>query len=96
VRCFREGGGVPYEHFGRFREVMAEDSGQTVLPALIEQILPLVPGLLGRLEEGIRVLDLGCGRGKALNLMARRFHNSRFVGYDLSEEAICVRPAGSG
>jgi SAM-dependent methyltransferase len=88
VRCFREGGGVPYERFGRFHEVMAEDSGQTVLPALIEQILPLVPGLLGRLEEGIRVLDLGCGRGKALNLMARRFPNSRFVGYDLSEEAI--------
>ncbi len=34
------------------------------------------------------MLDLGCGRGKALNLMARRFPNSRFVGYDLSEEAI--------
>ena len=29
VRCFREGGGVPYERFGRFHEVMAEDSGQT-------------------------------------------------------------------
>ena len=88
VRCFREGGGVPYERYSRFHEVMAEDSGQTVVPALIEQILPLIPGLIGRLEEGIRVLDLGCGRGKALNLMARRFPNSRFVGYDLSEDAI--------
>ena len=48
VRCFREGGGVPYERFGRFHEVMAEDSGQTVLPALIEKILPLIPGLIGR------------------------------------------------
>ena len=88
VRCFREGGGVPYERFGRFHEVMAEDSGQTVIPALIDHILPLEPGLIGRLEEGIRVLDVGCGRGKALNLMARTFPNSRFVGYDLSEEAI--------
>lgn len=88
VRCFREGGGVPYERYGRFHEVMVEDSGQTVLPALIDQILPLVPGLIGRLEEGMRVLDVGCGRGKALNLMARTFPNSRFVGYDLSEEAI--------
>jgi SAM-dependent methyltransferase len=88
VRCFREGGGVPYECYGRFHEVMAEDSGQTVLPALIDQILPLVPGLTGRLEDGIRVLDVGCGRGKALNLMARTFPNSRFIGYDLSEEAI--------
>jgi 2-polyprenyl-3-methyl-5-hydroxy-6-metoxy-1,4-benzoquinol methylase len=88
VRCFREGGGVPYERFVRFHEVMAEDSGQTVIPALIDHILPLEPGLIGRLEEGIRVLDVGCGRGKALNLMARAFPNSRFVGYDLSEEAI--------
>ena len=88
VRCFREGGGVPYERYGRFHEVMAEDSGQTVLPALLDQILPLVPGLIGRLEKGIRELDVGCGRGKALNLMARTFPNSRFVGYDLSEEAI--------
>jgi 2-polyprenyl-3-methyl-5-hydroxy-6-metoxy-1,4-benzoquinol methylase len=88
VRCFREGGGVPYERFGRFHEVMAEDSGQTVIPALIDHILPLEPGLISRFEEGIRVLDVGCGRGKALNLMARTFPNSRFVGYDLSEEAI--------
>jgi SAM-dependent methyltransferase len=88
VRCFREGGGVAYDRYGRFHEVMAEDSGQTVLPALIDQILPLVRGLIGRLEGGIRVLDVGCGRGKALNLMARRFPDSRFVGYDLSEEAI--------
>ena len=88
VHCFREGGGVSYERFGRFHEVMAEDSGQTVLPALVDHILPLAPGLIGRLEAGIRVLDVGCGRGKAINLMARTFPNSRFIGYDLSEEAI--------
>jgi 2-polyprenyl-3-methyl-5-hydroxy-6-metoxy-1,4-benzoquinol methylase len=90
VRCFREGGGVPYERFGRFHEVMAEDSGQTVLPALTEHILPLAPGLLDRLEGGISVLDVGCGRGTALNLMASTFPNSRFTGYDLSEDAIKV------
>ncbi len=43
VRCFHEGGGVPYDRYVRFHEVMAEDSGQTVLPALIDQILPLAP-----------------------------------------------------
>jgi 2-polyprenyl-3-methyl-5-hydroxy-6-metoxy-1,4-benzoquinol methylase len=88
VRCFREGGGVPYSRYARFHEVMAEDSGQTVLPGLKEYILPLVPGLVERLETGIRVLDVGCGRGRALNLMASWFPNSRFVGLDLSEEAI--------
>jgi SAM-dependent methyltransferase len=88
VACFRKGGGVPYSRYTRFHEVMAEDSGQTVLPVLKDHILPLVPGLTGRLEEGIRVLDAGCGRGRALNLMAGWFPNSQFTGFDLSEEAI--------
>ena len=88
VESFKTGGGVPYSAFSRFQEVMAEDSGQTVLPALLDHILPLVPGLTRRLEAGIDVLDVGCGSGRALNLMARAFPNSRFTGYDLSEEGI--------
>lgn len=87
VHCFHEGGGVPYERFGRFHEVMAEDSGQTVLPALFDHILPLVPGLIEQLETGLDVLDLGCGRGRALVLMAGRFPASRFTGIDLSIDA---------
>ena len=47
-----------------------------------------MPDLTERLEAGIDVLDVGCGSGRALNLMARSFPNSRFVGYDLSEEGI--------
>jgi 2-polyprenyl-3-methyl-5-hydroxy-6-metoxy-1,4-benzoquinol methylase len=88
VECFRKGGGVPYEAFVRFHDIMAEDSGQTVLPALIDSILPLVPGLTRRLEAGIDVLDVGCGSGLALALMAQTFPGSRFVGYDFSEEGI--------
>jgi SAM-dependent methyltransferase len=88
VESFKNGGGVPYSAFPRFHEVMAEDSGQTVLPALTDHILPLVPGLIERLKDGIDVLDVGCGSGRALNLMARTFPNSHFVGYDLSEEVI--------
>ena len=88
VESFKNGGGVPYSAFPRFHEVMAEDSGQTVVAALTDHILPLVPGLSERLETGIEVLDVGCGSGRAINLMARSFPNSRFTGYDFSEEAI--------
>ena len=88
VTCFEQGGGVPYEKYDRFHEVMAEDSGQTVLSSLQEHILPLVPGLPGRLEQGIDVLDVGCGRGRAMNLLAKLYPNSRFTGVDLSAEAI--------
>lgn len=88
VTCFHEGGGVPYEAYPRFHEVMAEESGQTVVSALVDVILPLAPGLTERLAAGIDVLDVGCGSGRALNLLARTFPRSRFTGYDLSAEAI--------
>jgi hypothetical protein len=88
VDCFRAGGGVGYEHFPRFHEVMAEDSGQTVIAGLDESILPLVPVLIDRLERGIRVLDVGCGRGKALLHLAERFPASVFTGYELSDSAL--------
>lgn len=88
VRCFREGGGVPYSRFERFHEVMAEDSGQVVDAILVDHVLPLVPGLTGRLEEGIDVLDVGCGSGRAMVRLAEEFPASRFTGIDFSAEGI--------
>ena len=88
IECFRKGGGVPYERYPRFHAVMAEDSGQSVMTALETHILPLVPGLADRLAGGIRVLDLGCGRGRILHRLATLYPESRFTGIDLSPEAI--------
>lgn len=88
IDCFKNGGGVPYEAYGRFHEVMSEDSGQSVLPALLDSILPLAPGVTEQLNAGCDVLDIGCGRGRAMNLLAETFPQSRFTGYDLSEEAV--------
>lgn len=88
VRCFEEGGGLGYEHFPRFHEVMAEDSAQTVLSALESDILPLVPGLSDRLSTGIDVLDVGCGRGWAVNQLASTYPDSRFTGIDISADAV--------
>jgi 2-polyprenyl-3-methyl-5-hydroxy-6-metoxy-1,4-benzoquinol methylase len=88
AESFKKGGGVPYSAFPRFHHVMAEDSEQTVLAALIDHILPLADGLVERLRAGIEMMDVGCGSGRALNLMARTYPASRFMGYDFSEEAI--------
>jgi 2-polyprenyl-3-methyl-5-hydroxy-6-metoxy-1,4-benzoquinol methylase len=85
VDCFYKGG-VPYSAFSRFHDVMAEESGQNIVAALPDHILPLVPGLTTALQNGINVLDIGCGR--ALHLLAEKFPNSRFTGCDLSDEAI--------
>jgi SAM-dependent methyltransferase len=88
LECFERGGGVPYEAFHRFHEVMAEESDQTVVAWLHEAILPLVPGLVERLATGVAVADVGCGSGRALNRMAHAFPKSRFIGLDLSPHAI--------
>lgn len=88
VDCFREGGGVAYEHYPRFHEVMAEDSGQTVLAGLEDYILPLISHVVPQLETGIRVLDVGCGKARVLLYLAGKYPESQFTGYDLSADAL--------
>jgi len=88
VECFHRGGGVAYEEFPRFHEVMEKDSRQSIVNHLFQDVLPLVPEVVEALREGIHVLDVGCGRGRALLEMAREFPLSRFTGYELSQEAI--------
>jgi SAM-dependent methyltransferase len=90
VECFETGEGTRYEDYPCFHQMMAEDSGQTVVDQLFDVVLPLAPELPGRLAEGIDVLDAGCGSGRALIAMAARFPNSRFTGYDLCGEAIAA------
>lgn len=101
LACFETGEGMTYDEYPCFHQVMAEDSEQTVVAALFDSILPLVPELTERMEAGIEVLDAGCGRGLALLEMAKRFPNSRFTGYDLCRDAIefatdATRSAGLG
>ena len=88
AECFHTGGGVPYSSYPRLQEVMAEDTGAVFDATLIDTTLPLSPGLVDRLRHGIDVADVGCGAGHAINLMAKQFPNSRFVGYDVSEDGI--------
>ena len=88
VAAFKHGKGVPYSAYNRFHEVMAEESAQTTVAGLFEHILPHVPGLVAKLETGIDVLDVGCGSGWGLLAMAEAYPNSRFTGYDFSEQAV--------
>jgi 2-polyprenyl-3-methyl-5-hydroxy-6-metoxy-1,4-benzoquinol methylase len=88
VGCFERGGGVPYASYDRFHAVMAEESDQTVVAGLLEHIVPLVPDLADRLARGADMLDVGCGRGRALARLAEAFPNSRFKGVDFSERAV--------
>lgn len=87
---FHHGGGVHYCEYDRFHEVMASESIHTVVNALDDHILPMADDLQARLEEGIDVLEIGCGSGRPSCYLAERFPNSRFTAYDLCEDALEV------
>lgn len=88
IEHFREGGGTHYHEYHGFHDIMAEDSDQTIVAAIDDKVVPLVPGLRQKLEAGIDVLDVGCGKGHAMIAFAERFPKSRFRGYDFSADAI--------
>jgi SAM-dependent methyltransferase len=89
VECFGTGGGVPYADFRPdFTEAMDASWRLLYDGLLIKSFLPLAKGLPERLRAGIRAVDLGCGTGHAINLMAREYPNSSFTGYDLGADAI--------
>lgn len=95
VESFRKGGGVPYSAYPRFQHFIGEGGRAGLDATLVGTTLPLVPGIVERLQAGIAVADIGCGQGHAINLMAQAFPQSRFVGYEFSEEAIAVGRAES-
>lgn len=94
IECFRAGGGVPYsEYRPDFTEAMDASWRLLYDGLLIKGFLPAAKGLPERLKEGIRVADIGCGTGHAVNLMAREYPASSFAGYDLGEDAIVMARA---
>lgn len=88
VGCFRDGGGVPYSAYPRFQALQAEETARVYDQALVDTIVPLVPGLPDRLRAGIDALDVGTGQGHAPVVLAKAFSRSRFHGLDLSEAGV--------
>lgn len=98
--AFRDGGGVPYSEFRpEFTDVMDALSRGTYDEMLVDQWIPLVPGLTEQLGSGARMADVGCGTGHAIVILAQAFPASTFVGYDIAEDAInraCAEAASLG
>ncbi len=87
--CFREGGGIPYSAYRPvFTQCMDDVWRRIYDEMLVPGFIAAVPGLKPSLERGIEVLDIGCGTGHAVNVMAHAFPRSRFAGYDIGEDAI--------
>ena len=90
IEGFTTGNGVNYDHYPRFQTFMSQLADAKHRRVLINIFLPSVDNgrIIQRLASGIQVCDLGCAEGVAVILMAKAFPQSRFVGIDISPEAI--------
>lgn len=86
---FRSGLGHDYDSHGCEGAVGIEKSFEPWMRHhLIDTVIPALDGAVERLERGAKVIDIGCGAGGAVMMMAERFPKSTFVGYDISEHAL--------
>jgi ubiquinone/menaquinone biosynthesis C-methylase UbiE len=96
VTGFQTGGGVMPEAYDRFNELMSAEKRQLVDESYVDSIIEVISGLRMHLDLGAKVLDVGCGDGALLHVLARMFPRSLFRGYDISHEAVrraCERAA---
>lgn len=83
---FRTGAGIPHEQYPDSLYAAMERMSSTWLDtALVDEWLPAIGGLAGRLARGAKVADVGSGRGRAVLSMSKRFPASEFTGYDMYE-----------
>lgn len=97
LESFQSGAGIPYSKYPPFLDFMGDLADQKHCDTLIQTFLPSMGGnVVERLEQGdMRVMDLGCGQGLAITLMARKFPNSTFVGIDMDKDAIATATSRS-
>jgi len=85
---FRSGGVYLYqEHEESFFRSLAVAT--CALPRMfLDAVVPKLPGLQRRLEEGMTILDVGCGGGYALVEFAHRYPKVRCMGIDVEPHSI--------
>ncbi|MGO1167180.1 MAG: class I SAM-dependent methyltransferase [Janibacter sp.] len=89
VEAFRTGEGIPwgaqdpatFESIERF-------FGVSYRTSLVPEWIPALSGVHEKLTAGARVVDVGCGHGVPVILMAAAYPASRFVGYDVHPASI--------
>ena len=85
--AFSAGGGVPWSRMDRL-QIWQSELSYGIYHALLLELIGCVPGLVRRLQSGIEVADVGCGRGHAALRVADAYPATRVVGFDQSADAI--------
>ena len=89
AEAFRTGLGLSYEEQGPNCPCQMK---RMTAPAheMLPDVLAGIDGVVERLENGARVVDVGCSVGKSLQVLAAAYPNSTFEGVDPSKTAIGI------
>ncbi|MDQ6883638.1 MAG: methyltransferase domain-containing protein [Candidatus Dormibacteraeota bacterium] len=91
MNAFRNGGGVPYEAYGKdCREGIAAGNRVAFINLLGSEWFPAIPELHARLRAtpSARVADVGCGLGWSAISIAKAYPGARVDGLDLDEASV--------
>jgi SAM-dependent methyltransferase len=89
TEAFRTGNGVSWhEHHPCLFRGTERFFRAGYLRHLMADWLPALDGVTVKLEEGAKVADIGCGHGASTILMAARYPNSKFFGFDYHAASI--------
>jgi ubiquinone/menaquinone biosynthesis C-methylase UbiE len=89
--AFRTGKGVSWgEHNEQLFCGIAAIYRNGYSASLVQEWLPALTGVVGKLAKRAAVADIGCGHGHSTVLMARAYPNSRFWGFDAHEDSIAI------
>ena len=94
--AYLTGNGVPYADYGRwFRDGQAGVNRPAFTHDLVDSWIDAVPDVVERLEQGGRIVDLGCGAGWSTIALAKRFPAAEVIGID-SDRASIADAADNG
>jgi len=84
AEAFRQGGGVRQANYpSAMWDGLERFSANKLNNLLLQQWIPAMPLVQRKLQSGVRVADVGCGRGRGLIKLAQAFTACRYFGYDL-------------
>ena len=88
--AFRSGRGVAYDDEDISRAIDDAHAKHIRLVLLPVVLAKLGGAIVSRLERGGAIADLGCGGGNLVIALARRFPQSKVVGFEVSDTALAV------
>jgi SAM-dependent methyltransferase len=93
---FQTGAGFGLDMLGPGEVAAGERMSSPVFRSLLPSVIAGVDGLEERLAGGARVAEIGCGSGVLLALLGRRYPESSFEGYDVSQLAVARARQATG